>query len=85
MTMSSVIMIVVHYVEVSTLYFTCNDFITFEWLENLYIAMVAKYNHTFFGVRPEDHYMPLQSFTSCSIPHIAMVSPQRPLLAPRGF
>jgi hypothetical protein len=70
---------------------TRSDFITFQRLENLHVAMLAKRNHTFFGVRPGDHYMPLQRFTLGSmtclakISHrghscIAKVSPQRPLL-----
>jgi hypothetical protein len=37
-----------------------SDFITFQQLENLHVAMSAKHNHTSFGVRPGDHYM---SFT----------------------
>jgi hypothetical protein len=42
--------------------------------------MLAKHNHTSFGVRPEDHYMSLQRFTLGSMTYLAKVSPQRPLL-----
>jgi hypothetical protein len=42
--------------------------------------MIAKHNHTSFGVRPRDHYMPLQMFTLGSMIFLAKVSPQRPLL-----
>jgi hypothetical protein len=42
--------------------------------------MLAKHNHTSFGVRPGDHYMPLQRFTLGSMTCLAKVSPQRPLL-----
>jgi hypothetical protein len=38
---------------------TYSDFITFQWLENLHVAMSVKHNHTSFGVRPGDHYLPL--------------------------
>jgi hypothetical protein len=59
---------------------TRSDFITFQRLENLHVAMPAKHNHTSFGVRPRDHYMPLQRFTLCSMTCLAKVSPQRLLL-----
>jgi hypothetical protein len=59
---------------------THSDFITFQRLENLHVAMPAKHNHTSFGVRPRDHYMPLQRFTLCSMTCLAKVFPQRPLL-----
>jgi hypothetical protein len=59
---------------------TRSDFITFQRLENLHVAMLAKHNHTFFGVRRGDHYMPLQRFTLGSMTCLAKVSPQRPLL-----
>jgi hypothetical protein len=42
--------------------------------------MSAKHNHTFFGVRPGDDYVPLQRFTLGSMTCLAKVSPQRPLL-----
>jgi hypothetical protein len=42
--------------------------------------MSAKHNHTSFGVRPGDHYMPLQRITLGSMTCLAKVSPQRPLL-----
>jgi hypothetical protein len=42
--------------------------------------MLTKHNHTFFGVRLEDHYMPLQRFTLSSMTCLTKVSPQRPLL-----
>jgi hypothetical protein len=42
--------------------------------------MLAKHNHTSFGVRSSDHYMPLQRFTLGCMTCLAKVSPQRPLL-----
>jgi hypothetical protein len=42
--------------------------------------MLAKHNHTSFGVRPGDHYMPLERFTLGSMTYLAKLSPQRPLL-----
>jgi hypothetical protein len=59
---------------------TRSNFIIFWWLENLQVAMMAKHNQTSFGVRPGDHYMPLQRFTLYSMICLAKVSPQRPLL-----
>jgi hypothetical protein len=48
-----------------------SDFITFRWLENLYVAMLTEHNHTYFGVRPGDHHMSLQSLTlgACHASH----------------
>jgi hypothetical protein len=40
-----------------------SDFITFQRLENLYVVMSSKHNHTSFGVSPGDHCMPLQMST----------------------
>jgi hypothetical protein len=57
-----------------------SDFITFQWLKNLHIAMPAKHNHTSFGVRSGDHYMSLHNFTPCSMTCLTKVSPQRSLL-----
>jgi hypothetical protein len=54
-----------------------SDFITLRRLENLHDAMLAKHNHTSFGVGPGDHYMPLQRYPTSNI---AKVSPHRPLL-----
>jgi hypothetical protein len=57
-----------------------SDFITFWRLENLHVAMLAKHNHTSFGVRLGDHYMPFtkvplgQSWILLRFPHL------RPLL-----
>jgi hypothetical protein len=57
-----------------------SDFITFWQIQNLHVAMPAKHNHTSFGVRLGDHYMPLQRFTLGSMTCLDKVSPQRPLL-----
>jgi hypothetical protein len=42
--------------------------------------MLAKYNHTSFGVRSGDHYKSLQRFILGSMTCLAKVSRQRPLL-----
>jgi hypothetical protein len=44
-----------------------------------------KHKHTFLGVRPGYHYMPLQRFTLGSMTYLAKVSPQRPLLHAKVF
>jgi hypothetical protein len=46
-------MIVLH----STEYYALYPHIVIS-LENPYVVMPAKHNHTFFGVRLGDHYMP---------------------------
>jgi hypothetical protein len=56
-----------------------SDFITFRQLENHYVAKPAKAQSHSLGVRPGDHYMFLQMFALGSMPHLAKVSPERPL------
>jgi hypothetical protein len=46
---------------------TCSDLITFQQLENIYVAMPAKAQTHFLGVWPGYHYMPLQRFTPCNV------------------
>jgi hypothetical protein len=60
----------------------CSDFITFQQLENLHVTMLAKHNHTSFGVRPGDHYMSFTKGPFGSVLHFAKVSPSRGPLAP---
>jgi hypothetical protein len=40
-----------------------SDFITFRRLENIHVAMPQIEQSHFRGVRPGDHYMPLQKLT----------------------
>jgi hypothetical protein len=57
-----------------------SDFITFQQLENIHVAMPTKHNHTSIGVRPGDYYM---SFTKVPLgpPCILLRFPHlRPLL-----
>jgi hypothetical protein len=54
---------------------TRGDFFTSWRLENLHVTMSTKHNHTSFGVRPEDHYMPLQSSTLVCISCFAIGLP----------
>jgi hypothetical protein len=59
-TAGSAIMIVVHSVEVSTLYPRIVISSLAKWLENLFFAIL----YTSFGVWHIDHYMPLQRSTT---------------------
>jgi hypothetical protein len=40
-----------------------SDFITLRRLENLHVVLLAEHNHTSYGVRLGDHYMPLNRLT----------------------
>jgi hypothetical protein len=62
MTVSSAIMIVVYFVNVSTLY--PHVMILSPVGENLLFTIL----YTSFGVWPSDHYMPLQRFTMGHMP-----------------
>jgi hypothetical protein len=64
-------MIVVHSVEVSTMYSRIVILSLAKRLENLLFATL----YTFLGIWTRDHYMPLQRFTPGSMPDPAKVSP----------
>jgi hypothetical protein len=52
-----------------------SDFITFQRLENLHVAMPTKSQTHILGMWPGDHYMPLQRFNLGSMTYFAKVSP----------
>jgi hypothetical protein len=55
-----------------------SDFITFRRLENIYVAMLTKHNHTSFGMRLGDHYMPFTKVhfgQSCILLRISHLGP----------
>jgi hypothetical protein len=46
--------------------------------------MPVKHNHTFFSVRPRDHYMPFTKGPFRSVLHSANVSSSKASLPPSG-
>jgi hypothetical protein len=69
MIVSSAIMIVVLFAKVSALYPWWVISSLAKWLGNLLFAIL----YISFGVRPKDHYMPLQRFTIGHMPGLAKV------------